>query len=340
MDATGAGRDWIATLGALADETRVRLLLLLERQELSVTELCGVLQLPQSTVSRHLRVLVDEGWLHQRAEGPSRYYGMAARPSDPLRRLWRAAREPLRLAVAAEHDAERARQVLAQRRTKSEEFFSTSAGQWDAVRAELYGECAGLAGLLALLDPDWTVGDLGCGTGELAVRLSPFVERVIGVDRSRSMLAAARRRAEGIANVELRHGDLESVPLADGEVDAAVLSLVLHYVPEPATVLAEAVRVLRPGGRLLVVDMVEHGRTEYRERMGHVWLGFRESEVRAWLKDAGCVGVRYVALPADARAKGPLLFAAAALRPLTARAPRSKLALVRDTITEREETTE
>jgi SAM-dependent methyltransferase len=336
MDANG-GRDWIATLGALADETRGRILLLLERHELAVSELCGVLQLPQSTVSRHLRVLLDEGWLISRSEGTSRYYRMAVRPSEPLRRLWRAAREPLRAAVAAEQDAERARQVLSHRRTRSEEFFSGAAGHWDTLRTELYGESAGMAGVLGLLDPGWTVGDLGCGTGELAVRLAPFVERVVAVDRSRAMLAAARRRSEGVANVDLRQGELESLPVAAGELDAAVLSLVVHYVADPAVVLAEARRALRAGGRLLVVDMVEHGRAEYRERMGHVWLGFRRADIRQWVKRAGFVGVRYVALPADARAKGPLLFAASALRPVTAKERRSRLSLVRDTITVRKE---
>jgi SAM-dependent methyltransferase len=331
MDEESAG--WIGTIGALADETRGRLLLLLERQELSVSELCAVLQLPQSTVSRHLRVLVDEAWLTSRSEGPSRFYRMARQQSESARRLWRAVREPLRASVTAAHDAERARRVLSHRRSKAEEFFTASVGQWDTLRADLYGEAAGPAGLLGLLDPDWTIGDLGCGTGELLMYLAPFVDRAVGVDRSRTMLAAARRRLEGVGEVDLRQGELEALPVETGELDAAVLSLVLHYVAEPVLVLREARRALRPGGRLLVLDMVEHGRAEYRERMGHIWPGFRREMMEEWLKEAGFVRVRYTPLPADPRAKGPPLFATTALRPVPTRERRPRLTLVRDTIT-------
>jgi SAM-dependent methyltransferase len=329
--------DWIGRIGALADETRGRILLLLERQELAVSELCAVLQLPQSTVSRHLRLLVDEGWLVSRAEGSSRYYRMSPRRSEVERRLWRAVREPLRGAVGAEQDAERARQVVASRRRRSDEFFSVTAGHWDALRAELYGESVVLAGLPGFLDADWTVGDLGCGTGALVERLSPFVDRVIGVDRSRAMLVAARRRTEGCANVELRRGDLESLPIATGELDAAVLALVLHYVSDPVAVLAEASRALRPGGRLLVVDLVEHGRIEFRERMGHVWLGFRRDDMEGWLRAAGLVSARYAVLPTETAGRAPLLFAVAAVQPATTRDRRARLKLVRETSTELEE---
>jgi SAM-dependent methyltransferase len=309
----GNGRDrWIGRIGALADETRARLLLVLDRHELSVTELCAVVQLPQSTVSRHLRLLGEEGWVAWRADGASRYYRLTSRLDAPARKLWAAVREPLRAAVPAAEDAERARQVLQRRRSRSEAFFSTAADQWDALRVELFGAGSAAAGLLGLLPDDWTVGDLGCGTGGLAAELAPFVARVIGVDRSPEMLAAAARRTAGLDNVALRVGELESLPVEDGVLDAAVLSLVLHYVAEPAGVLAEAARTLRPGGRLLVVDMAAHDRAEYRDRMGHVWLGFETDRLAEWLDDAGFGGARFTRLPADPRAKGPLLFAATA----------------------------
>ena len=127
---------------------------------------------------------------------------------------------------------------------------------------------------LGFLDEDWTAGDLGCGTGQLAAALAPFVRQVIAVDQSKAMLAAARRRLGGLDNVELRQGDLEALPIEDGELDAAALYLVLHYAVEPARVLAEARRALRSGGRLLVVDMIPHDREEYRQQMGHLWTGF------------------------------------------------------------------
>ncbi|MGH7481574.1 MAG: ArsR/SmtB family transcription factor, partial [Longimicrobiales bacterium] len=257
-------------LSVLADATRGRLLLLLARHELTVGELCAAVQLPQSTVSRHLRILSEEGWLVSRAEGTSRYYRLAPGLDASRRRLWQVVAEEAGDTVEAAQDEARAGSVLARRQRKSEEFFATAAGRWDGMRAELFGERAELLALLGLLDQDAVVGDLGCGTGQLAAAYAPFVGRVIGVDRSREMLKAARRRLADVRNVELRRGELEALPLDDASLDVALLFLVLHYVPEPPAALAEAARVLRPGGRLLVVDMATHGREEYREQMGHV----------------------------------------------------------------------
>jgi ArsR family transcriptional regulator len=297
-------------LGALADEIRSRILLLLDRHELAVGELCSVLQLPQSTVSRHLKVLGDGGWVVARAEGPSRRYTLAPQLEPEARRLWQVVRSQLADGPAAAQDAERLRSVLAERRTRSQEFFSASAAQWDALRAELFGQRADLLALPGLLDEDWTVGDLGCGTGQVAVALAPFVRGVIAVDQSRAMLAAARVRLKGMDNVELRSGDLEELPIEDRALDAAVLLLVLHYVVDPARALAEARRVLKPGGRLLVMDMTPHAREEYRQTMGHVWQGFDAEQIGAWAAEVGLERVRYRSLPPDAQAKGPGLFAA------------------------------
>jgi ArsR family transcriptional regulator len=299
-------------LSSLADPTRGRLLLLLDRHELTVGELCAVLQLPQSTVSRHLKTLGDDGWVVSRAEGTTRQYRMAS-PLDPAaRRLWQLVREQAGEGIVAGHDAERLRATLAERRLKSQEFFSGAAAQWDALRGELFGRRADVSSLLGLLDPDWTVGDLGCGTGPFSEALAPFVRRVIAVDASRAMLAAARRRVAGLANVELRQGELEALPADDGELDAAVLFLVLHYAVDPERALAEVRRALAPGGRLLVVDMVPHARDEYRQQMGHLWQGFAPEQLTGWLEGAGFSAVRYTALSPDPAAKGPALFAATA----------------------------
>ena len=140
--------------------------------------------------------------------------------------------------------------------------------------------------------------------------LAPCVRRVIGVDDSATMLQAARRRLRGYANVDLRRGRLEALPIDDGALDAATCVLVLHHVPEPALALAEAGRVLRPGGRLLVVDMQPHDRENYQQQMGHVWLGFSDEQIGRMLADAGFGGVRIALLAPDARAKGPGLFVA------------------------------
>jgi SAM-dependent methyltransferase len=308
-------RPFFDRLSALADPTRSRLLLLLDRHELTVSELCSALQLPQSTVSRHLKTLADEGWVTARAEGTSRRYAMPASALEPgARRLWHLVRDQVGATPSARHDLSRAEQVLLERRSTSQAFFTTRAGQWDRVRAELYGSRADLTPFAALLDPAWVVADLGCGTGQTTAALAPYVGRVVAVDESSAMLSAARRRLAERENVELRSGRLEDLPVEDAELDAAILSLVLHFVVDPAAVLAEAARALRPGGRLLVVDMVPHEREEYRVTMGHLWLGFEPAQITGWLEGAGFTDVRVVPLPPDPQAKGPGLFTARAVR--------------------------
>jgi ubiquinone/menaquinone biosynthesis C-methylase UbiE len=298
-------------MSALADPVRSRVLLALERHELTVSELCSVFQVPQSTMSRHLKVLGDEGWVVARAEGTSRRYTMP--PLDPqTRRLWQLVREQVAALPAADQDAQRVSGVLAQRKTRSQEFFSSAVGEWDRMRAELFGRRTDLMALLGLLDEGWTVGDLGCGTGEITEALAPFAARVIAVDDSAAMLGAARKRLGGLENVEVRAGQVESLPIGDAELDAAILFLVMHFVPDPLLALVEARRVLKPGGRMLVVDMAPHEREEYRARMGHVWLGFSRDQLGGWMEGAGLSGWRYVPLPADPQAKGPGLFAASA----------------------------
>lgn len=312
------GTTIVSQLQALADATRGRLLLLLERQELTVGELCAALHLPQSTASRHLKVLADDGWVQPRAEGASRLYRMAAAELDPAaRKLWQVVREQVAASPAAHRDAERLRGVLASRRAESEKFFATAAGQWDRMRDELFGARTELLPLPALLDPCWTVADLGCGTGQLTQQIAPFVRQVIAVDASAAMLRTAKARLAGLANVEIRRGELEALPIEASAVDLACLVLVLPYVAEPGAVIAEAARALKPGGRLLVTDLMPHERAEYRQTMGHQRLGVTESDMQRCMADAGLTTARYVALPLATEARGPRLFTAAASKPGT-----------------------
>jgi ArsR family transcriptional regulator len=301
-------------LSALGDETRSRILALLERSEFTVTELSSVLQAPQPTVSRQLKTLASEGWVEARVDGRNRHYRMTSALDDPARALWAIVREEIGEGGIYATDAERAREVLKYRRLRSAEFFAGAAERWDEVRRELFGSAAGLTPLLGLLRSDWVVADLGVGTGSLAESLAPFAQRVIGVDRSAQMLAAAKHRLRDVDNVELREGELEALPIADDEVDIAVLALVLHYVVDPPSVLAEVRRALKPGGRLLLVDMRVHDRGgAYGQDMGHVWPGFESERVASWLGDAGFEAVRVVPLPPDPDATGPLLFLASAI---------------------------
>jgi SAM-dependent methyltransferase len=298
-------------LSTLADATRSRMLLLLDRHELTVSELCDVLQLPQSTVSRHLKTLADANWVLSRREGTCRYYTLALDGRDTsTRRLWSLLREQVGATAGADQDAWRLKGVLGRRRSKSEEFFDSAAGQWDKLREDLFGAASHLQALPALLDDRWVVGDLGCGTGHVAAALAPYVANVIAVDRSGEMLQAAKRRVRDLPNVTVKRGELESLPIADQELDAATLLLVLHHLPDPAAALAEAARVLKPGGRLVIADMLPHDRDDYRQQMGHVWLGFGDDQVRALLGAAGFERIRIVPVGANAHAKGPALFIA------------------------------
>lgn len=302
-------------MGTLADPLRCRMLLVLERHELTVSELCVVLQLPQSTVSRHLKMLADTAWVSSRRDGTSRYYSMSIDELDAGgRRLWPILREQVAGTSAADHDERRLKSVLARRRSKSEEFFSSASGQWDRLRAELFGESFHLHALLTLIDSTSVVGDLGCGTGELTALVAPHVAKVIAVDGSSDMLDAARRRLGDLPNVEFRNGTLEGLPIDDRQLDIAMMALVLHHLPDPGRALAECARVLKSRARALIIDMLPHDRAEYQQQMGHVWLGFPERQMRKLLASAGFDSVRVHALPISQDAKGPALFAAVAIR--------------------------
>ena len=301
---------WMASL---ADPTRLRLLRLLERNELQVQELCDVLQLPQSSVSRHLKVLADEGWVGSRAQATTRLYRMAETDAG-ARRLWHLAKEQTNGWATAAQDELRLTRRLADRQPAAQAFFAGAAGQWDRLRSEMYGDAFTVAALLALLPPGWTVADLGCGTGHAAVALAPFVGRVIGVDQSAAMLKAARKRAAGLGNVDWRQGSLEALPLEDESVDAALLLLALTYVAEPRAALCEAARILRPGGRLVVVDLLRHDREAFRRQMGQESLGFEPSGLETLAREAGLGSVTARSLPPEPKAKGPALLLLSALK--------------------------
>jgi ubiquinone/menaquinone biosynthesis C-methylase UbiE/DNA-binding transcriptional ArsR family regulator len=298
-------------LTALADPIRARLLLVLERHELTVSELCAALQLPQSTVSRHLRALANARWVVSREDGTSNRYRMATRETNGAsRRLWLSVRDDVGTMTTTSRDAERVRGVIAARHSTSQKFFASSAAQWDKLREELFGARSELFTLLGLLDADWTVADLGCGTGQLASAMAPFVRRVIAMDESLDMLRAARARLAAHDNVEVLHGTLEALPVDSDEIDVAVLSFVLHYVAEPVPVLAGIHRVLHDDGTLLMIDMLSHDRADFRETMGHVWPGFSAEQVVQWGREAGFDDARVHALPVSPQVRGPNLFAA------------------------------
>lgn len=299
----------VGWMECLADETRLRLLRLLERHELGVVELCDILQLPQSTVSRHLKVLADQGWARSRREGTTRLYRMILDELEaPARRLWLLAREQTEGWATLRQDELRLTRRLREREGDSQAFFAGAAAEWDRLRRELYGDAFSAAAVLALLPRDLVVADLGCGTGQVSAALAPNVRQVIAVDNSAAMLKAARRNTGSFANVELRKGDLTAIPIDDGACDAALLLLVLSYVPDPRVVLRQTARVLKPGGRVVIVDLLPHDRDDFRRRLGQQRLGFAPADLDHLLRDAGFDSAATRALAPEPNVKGPALF--------------------------------
>ncbi len=300
---------------SLSDQTRARLLRLLEKNDLTVVELCSILQMPQSTVSRHLRILSDDRWIGVRRDGTSHLYRMQLEELDAgQRRLWQLVRELGVPADIIEQDRTRLDEVLIQRRSRSQAFFSSAAAQWDSMRTELFGHRIDSWLLAAMIDGHAIIADLGCGTGALSHVMAPWVQSVFAVDSSSAMLQAARKRLRDFDNVHLLQGELTALPMKDGECDIAALALVLPYVESPSRVLAEAARATKRGGRLIVLDMQPHQRTEYRTDLGHTWLGFQEKQLRDWMLESSWKPIRWQPLPPDPEAKGPNLFVMTAVK--------------------------
>lgn len=287
----------VALFKALGDPTRHLIVQVLSNQELAVNELVGVLELPQSTVSRHLRVLREAGWVSDRREGTT-VYCRAATATDGQDSIAGAIRQwfqgqPLPPDVGARVDG-----VLRRRRERSSEFFDRLAGEWDDLRRGTFGQQFALEAVLGLLPADWVAVDLGTGTGHLLGPLARAFRQVIAVDHSQPMLdrAAQRVRALGLDNVELRWGELEALPIEAGRVDLAIAMLVLHHAAQPGRTLSEIARVLRPGGTLLMVELAEHQDDALRQAMGDLWMGFAPSRLSSMADEAGIVTQRTMPL--------------------------------------------
>jgi ArsR family transcriptional regulator len=324
---------------ALADVTRQRILRALTVEELSVTELVEVLDQPQSTVSRHLKVLRDAGLLVERRNGPTvlqSTWPLSPEPPKPAgysvdanqangngstdvaglrdRLLSWISQQPVDAEVR-----ERLDRVVRRRRAGEAGFFDTVGDRWDQLRIEAFGDVFHLEALSLLLPQTWTVADMGTGTGYLLPLLSSRFAKVIAVDASEAMIEAARRRPElnGAGNVDFRAGTLEQLPIEAAGVDLAIASLVLHHVGEPTVALAELRRCVRPGGALLLIEQEFHHLGEFHERMGDRWWGFEHQTLVEWTRQAGFndVQARPLATARPAARRGidtPRLFAVVA----------------------------
>jgi ArsR family transcriptional regulator len=273
-------------LKALADPTRIRILLLLEEEELSVSELTSILGMAQSRVSGHLAQLREARLVRDRRQGTSAFYSPVpdGAPAETWKAL-RAADAGLRLSAA---DARRLAQALRRRRERGREFFDRVAADWDDGRSESLGLQAGALALAGLLPRRLTVVDLGTGTGSLLPLLHRHAGRVIAVDLSRGMLSRARSRmAAADTTPALVRADTESLPLPDASVDGVVANMILHHLPHPELALREMARVLRPDGRGVIVDFGIHDEEWLLEEEGHLWAGFDPAQIGGWCLDAG-----------------------------------------------------
>jgi ArsR family transcriptional regulator len=299
------GRD----LTLLAEPLRVRILGLLAEEELGVGELTRVLESPQSTISRHLKALQNADWVTRRAEGTSGWFRLAELDADAAA-LWKVVDRASCGTRENMADMERLAGVLAARATREGTFFGRMHSQWDALRRELFGDAFTLPAMLALVPEAWTIADLGCGTGLTVAQLSTCVHRVIGVDQEPAMLQAAAARTQTLPNVELRQGGMEQLPLADGEVDAAICMLVLHHVTDLQAAFQEMRRVLRPNGKVVILDIQPHEREHYRDTMGHKHLGF-DAQTLERLATASSLRLgSWRSLSSESGAQGPPLFLA------------------------------
>jgi SAM-dependent methyltransferase len=276
---------WSSRLKVLADPTRVRLLALLEGEELTVAELSGITRLAQPRVSTHLAKLKDAGLVRDRRAGVSAYYRFDDESLDPAQRaLWQAlstgSDDPL-----LRQDAERVAGVLAMR-AADQNWADSVAGDMERHYSPGRTWEALARSALPLLETG-DVLDIASGDGVLAELLAPHARRYVCVDSSRRVVAAAAERLRKFRNVEVREGDMHALPFGDGEFDLVVLMHALTYADKPAQAVAEAARVLRPGGRLLLSSLARHEHQSVVQAYGHANLGFADKDLRRFVSRAG-----------------------------------------------------
>jgi ubiquinone/menaquinone biosynthesis C-methylase UbiE/DNA-binding transcriptional ArsR family regulator len=295
----------LSGLRAAAEPTRLRILALLAQGELSVSEIVQVLGQSQPRVSRHLRLLAEAGLIDRLPEGQWVFYRLAEPPASEreagIGRLLAALvpADDARIAL----DAARLKSVKAARAEAAASYFAANAKSWDRIRALHVDDGEVEAALVRVLDgmPIAALLDIGTGTGRVLECMASRIGRGVGVDSSREMLAVARTRlaAAGLAHCHVRQADMYALPMLDGTFDAVTLHLVLHYADRPTAVIAEAARVLKPGGRLVVVDFAPHTVESLREQHAHRRLGFSDAEIAEWFAASGLAAPQVVSLAGD-----------------------------------------
>ncbi len=271
---------------ALADETRMRLVHLSLHYELNVNEIVAILGMGQSRISRHLKILTDSQLLTSRRDGLWTFY--SADSEGEGYNFIRSIKYLFGTNTVFTEDLAEADRVLEKRRLEETHFFDSIAEDWEKLKKEIIGEANLNSMILEVVPLSDTIVDMGCGTGDLMASLREKARQIIGVDKSPKMLEAAKQRFSNDGkNVDLRIGELEHLPLGNGEADLAVINMVLHHVLDPVKTFQEAYRVLKKGKNFIIVDLLNHHRERMRERYGDRWLGFAVADIKKWLGKTG-----------------------------------------------------
>lgn len=278
----------LKSLRALADPTRLRLLALLERDELSVNELQEITRLGQSRISTHLGLLTESGFTQARRDGKRTFYRLVESPDETNRAIRKIAVLGATEAEEYSNDRVNLKRILARRNEKAQLYFNQIAGRFD----RSYGpgrSWQAFGHLLLRILPPLTIADLGSGEGLLAELLARRAKKVIAVDNSEKMVlfGAEKAKKNGLKNLDFRLGDLEKPPIDENSVDLAILSQALHHAENPARAVQSAYKILRPGGQLMILDLLAHQFEQAHKLYGDRWLGFRESDLQRWLEEAG-----------------------------------------------------
>jgi ArsR family transcriptional regulator len=279
----------------LGDEARLRLLRVLARERLNVTELTGILGLAQSGVSRHLGLLKDAGFVEEEKDAGYTYYRIADRVSETQSALWAALDEQFAVAASdatTKADDARLQEVL---RVRKENFEAYGSNDSPDARQLVPGRSwAAWSRALGMLMPPLVVADLGCGEGYLTIEAARWARQVVAVDRSEVVLERAKALAKRrrVSNVVWKRGELEKLPMKDASVDVALLSQALHHAVNPARAVVEASRVTVIGGRVLILDLKEHREEWVRAKLGDRTLGFNDGELKRMLLAAGLHDVK------------------------------------------------
>jgi ArsR family transcriptional regulator len=302
----------------LADTTRMRVLALLEREELAVQELMEVLGMAQSRVSSHLKVLRDAGLLRDRKQGTFTFYRFVPPASGPWQAWWNLVRQNLENDPQVARDREVSREVVLQRAARARAYFDSVAPEWDTLREIFNDDALRARALNRLVTPDLRVLELGTGTGVLAVELARRGIHVIAVDHAPRMIDAARAKIQesGLPGIELRRGDASQLPLEDSEVDASFAHMVFRYLPRPREALHELARVTRPGGLVVLIDFTQHELEWVNRELGVQWMGFAPEEIETWFAESGLEQTELEIYPPPNQSRElPATFIASARRP-------------------------